>query len=81
MQNNCVGYYYHDSMARGRDLIYFIRYTATPNRSYITNRYNVYDEQTVESRIKNNDNNNDSKARELIKRIDEKIRELLSAEQ
>ena len=81
MQNNCVGYYYHDNMARGRDLIYFIRYTATPNRSYITNRFNVYDRQTVESRTKNNDNNNDRNARELIRRIDEKIRELLSAEQ
>ena len=81
MQNNCVGSYYHNNMAMGRDLIYFIRHTATPRRSYITNRYNVHDRQTVESRIKNNDNNNDSKARELIKRIDEKIRELLSAEQ
>lgn len=81
MQNNCVGSYYHDSMARGRDLIYFIRYTATPNKSYITNRFNIYDRQTVESRTKNNDYNNDSKARELIRRIDEKIRELLSAEQ
>lgn len=81
MQNNCVGSYYHDSMARGRDLIYFIRHTATPNRSYITNRYNIWDRQTVESRTKNNDCNNDSKARELIRRIDEKIRELLSAEQ
>lgn len=81
MQNNCVGSYYHDSMARGRDLIYFIRHTATPNRSYITNRYSIWDRQTVESRTKNNDCNNDSKARELIRRIDEKIRELLSAEQ
>ena len=80
MQNNCVGYYYHNNMAMGRDLIYFIRHTATPRRSYITNRYNVHDRQTVESRIKNNENNNDSKARELIKRIDEKIRELFSAE-
>lgn len=81
MQNNCVGSYYHDSMARGRDLIYFIRHTATPRRSYITNRFNIFGRQTVESRTKNNDSNNDSKARELIRRIDEKIRELLSAEQ
>ena len=81
MQNNCVGSYYHDSMARGKDLIYFIRHTATPNRSYITNRYNIWNRQTIESRTKNNDSNNDSRARELIRRIDEKIRELLSAEQ
>lgn len=81
MQNNCVGSYYHDSMARGRDYIYFIRHTATPRRSYITNRYNIFERRTVESRTKNNDSNNDSRARELITRIDEKIRELLSAEQ
>lgn len=77
MQNNCVGSYYHDNMARGRDLIYFIRQRATPNRSYITNRFNVYDGSTVESRKKNNDCNDDRNARELIKRIDEMIKELL----
>lgn len=77
MQNNCVGYYYHDSMSNGVDYIYFIRHTATPNHSYITNRFNIYHGLTVESRTKNNDRNEDSKARELITIIDEKIRELL----
>lgn len=77
MQNNCVGHFYHDSMARGKDYIYFIRKANNPNHSYITNRFNTYEKCTVESRMKNNDNNNDRNARDLIKRIDEKIRELL----
>lgn len=80
MQNNCVGSYYHDNMARGRDLIYFIRLAATPNRSYITNRFNVYDGMTIESRKKNNDCNDDREARELIKSIDEMIKTLLREE-
>ena len=68
MQNNCVGSYYHDSMARGENFIYFIRKRSMPNRSYITNRFNVkYDHYTVETRMVNNNDNNDREARELIK--------------
>lgn len=60
MQNNCVGYYYDDSIIEGRNLIYFIRKTDTPNKSYITCRYNLRDEDTVEYRkVNNNDVDND----------------------
>lgn len=60
MQNNCVGYYYDDSIIEGRNLIYFIRKTDTPNKSYITCRYNLIDKDTVEYRkVNNNDVDND----------------------
>ncbi len=81
MQNNCVGSYYHDSIAAGDNLIYFIRKKGSPNRSYITNRYNICCRRTVETRMINNRDNNDSKAIKLIQIIDEKITELLKAKE
>ena len=80
MQNNCVGYFYHDSIASHRDIVYFIRKVENPNHSYITNRYNIRDKKTVETRTGNNGNNNDKSALELIKAIDNRIRELLEKE-
>lgn len=79
MQNNCVGSYYHDSIAAGDNLIYFIRKKASPNHSYITNRYSTCCDRTVETRMINNRDNNDSKALALIEIIDKKITELLKA--
>lgn len=76
-QHNCVGYYYHDSIANGFNLIYFIRITKNPNESYLTNRYNLVCEKTVETRGYCNHTVNDRKAYELIDKIDEKIKELL----
>lgn len=76
-QNNCVGYFYHESMADHRQIIYFIRKKSTPTKSYITNRYQVTWKQTVETRIVNNGNNNDKLALELIAEIDKKITEIL----
>jgi hypothetical protein len=81
MQNNCVGYFYHDSIARRHNLVYFIRKATNPNHSYITNRYDISYKRTVESRKVNNDNNNDKSALELIKTIDSRIRELLEKEE
>ena len=81
MQNNCVGSYYHDSIARGDNLIYFIRRKETPNRSYITNRFNIGCQRTVESRKINNGDNNDKKALMLIEEIDKKIKELLASKE
>lgn len=78
MQHNCVGHFYHSSIAEGENLIYFIRKKSTPNRSYITNRYNVRNERTVETRMFANAYNEDEEARELIKEIDKKITSLLS---
>jgi hypothetical protein len=81
MQNNCVGYFYHDSIARHDNLVYFIRKTTNPNHSYITNRYNTCSKRTVETRKVNNSDNNDKSALELIKAIDNRIRELLEKEE
>lgn len=55
-QNNCVGYYYNESIKKGENLIYFIRKIASPDKSFITCRYNVSHEATVETRYKNNVN-------------------------
>lgn len=76
-QNNCVGSYYHKSIAEGRNLIYFIRKTNSPDKSYITNRFNIHDKKTTETRMKNNVTNEDQDALCLICRIDEMIRELI----
>ena len=76
-QNNCVGHYYHKSIAEGRNLIYFIRKTNSPNKSYITNRFNIECQKTTETKMKNNATNDDQDARRFICRIDEMIRELI----
>lgn len=76
-QNNCVGYYYHDSIAAHNNFIYFIRRTSNPNKSYITNRFNLRYNETVESRICNNDDVEDKLAMELIREIDRKINEII----
>lgn len=81
MQNNCVGSYYHDSIAAGDNLIYFIRKKSSPNHSYITNRYSTCCGKTVETRMINNRDNNDKKALDLIEIIDKKITELLKAKE
>jgi hypothetical protein len=81
MQNNCVGYFYHDSIARHDNLVYFIRMATNPNHSYITNRYNISHKRTIETRKVNNGDNNDKSALELIKAIDNRIRELLEKEE
>lgn len=78
MQHNCVGHFYHGSIVEGENLIYFIRKKSTPNHSYITNRYNIRSERTVETRMFANAYNEDEEARELIKEIDKKITSLLS---
>lgn len=78
MQHNCVGHFYHNSIAAGKNLVYFIRKKSTPNRSYITNRYNVESKETVETRMFANAYNDDEKAKALIKEIDKMITSLLS---
>ena len=81
MQNNCVGYYYHDSIRKGTNLIYFIRKAKNPEHSYITCRFNVSDGQTVEARIVNNNDVTSKTAQNFIKEIDKKIREILEIEE
>lgn len=73
MQNNCVGSYYHDTIAKHQNLIYFIRKTSNPNKSYITCRYNLYCRRTAEFRTVNNNNVEDKNAIELIDKLDKFI--------
>ena len=81
MQNNCVGYYYHNSIREGINLIYFIRKTKNPEHSYITCRFKVSDGKTVEARIVNNNGVDSKTAQNLIKEIDKRIREILEIEE
>jgi hypothetical protein len=78
MQHNCVGHFYHGSIANGENLVYFIRKKSTPNHSYITNRYMIVRHETVETRKFANAYNDDEEARALIKEIDKMITSLLS---
>lgn len=76
-QNNCIGNYYHDDMARNTQIIYFIRRKSNPNKSYLTNRYAVYSRETVETRKINNTVNMDIASRNLIIEIDKMITDIL----
>lgn len=74
-QHNCVGYHYHDAMAIGDALIYFLRYADTPDKSYVTCRYSPYNKRTVEHRLAyNNWYTNDP----LFEKIDAMIQSVLS---
>ena len=77
MQNNCVSYYYHDDMAEHEQIIYFIRKKDKPNKSYITNRFDVSEGYTEESRAVNNRDYTDPDVTDLIKEINKMIREKL----
>ena len=75
-QNNCVGYYYNNSIKHGENLIYFMRKISNPIKSVVTCRYNIEDSRTVEHRIVNNSWTNDEQE-EIISKIDEIIRKNL----
>lgn len=77
MQRNCIGHYYHQSIAHGRNIVYFIRKAETPDKSYITNRFNVADRKTVESLAYCNNDYDDKDVTNLIKEIDKMIRTLI----
>ena len=53
-QNNCVGYYYNDSIENGDNCIFFLRKKDKPEKSYITCRYCVDTKEIEEARYKNN---------------------------
>lgn len=55
-QNNCVGYYYNNSIKNGNNCIFFLRKKDKPEKSYITCRYSVDNKEVVEARYKNNRN-------------------------
>lgn len=78
-QNNCVGHYYHDNIAEGKDLVYFIRRANAPKKSYVTCRYNTQKNYTVEHRFKNN--HYEDELGDFRKEIDRFIRQLLGVEE
>ena len=73
-QNNCVGYYYDESISRGENLIYFLRHKNNPKKSYITCRFNLISRNTAEYRRKNNESVYLKKDLEVIKKIDDLIK-------
>ena len=75
-QNNCVGYYYNNSIKRGENLIYFMRKISNPTKSVVTCRYNIEDSRTVEHKTFNN-SWTDNEQEEIISKIDEIIRKNL----
>ena len=77
-QNNCVGYYYDDSIIKGENLIYFLRKKNKPNKSYITCRYNIPAEKTTEHRRKNNIDVYNETELGILKKIDKIIKEKLN---
>lgn len=76
-QNNCVGYYYNDSIMKGENLIYFLRKKDKPNKSFVTARYNISLNQTVEKRLVNNRGISDETILTIIEKIDSFIQEKL----
>lgn len=79
-QNNCVNYYYNKSIREGKNYIYFLRKKVNPNKSYMTCRFNVKNKATIEYFYKNNSRVNNKEEIEILKQIDEKIRQILSIE-
>lgn len=77
-QNNCVGYYYNDSIMQSENYIYFLRKKINPDESYMTCRFNVNSKATIERYYKNNEYVDNKKELEILKQIDEKIRQILS---
>lgn len=71
-QNNCVGYYYDESILDGRNYIYFVRKIGSPDKSYLTCRFNKEQGATVEARYRNNVSISSVDA-PMIKAIDEII--------
>lgn len=77
-QHNCVGHYYHDSIAEGKNIVYFIRKADSPEKSFTTCRYNVQSKQTVEHRLINNVWQDDEIVFNFIQEIDKMINTLLN---
>ena len=75
-QNNCVGYYYNDSIERGDNCIFFLRKKDKPEKSYITCRYCVNNKEVEEARYKNN-RDIDSADEKIVYRIDNFINDNL----
>ena len=78
-QNNCVGHFYHDSIADHKNFVYFVRKANNPEHSYMTCRFNFedYNMRTSEYRYVNN---RQAERIELLNQIDEMIKQILREE-
>lgn len=75
-QNNCVGYYYNNSIKNGNNCIFFLRKKNKPEKSYITCRYCVDNKKVEEARYKNN-RNIDSADEKIVYNINDFINDNL----
>ncbi len=75
-QNNCIGYYYNDSIRDGDECIFFLRKKDKPEKSYITCRYCVVTKEVEEARYKNN-RDVDSADEEIVYHINDFINDNL----
>lgn len=78
-QHNCVGYYYHDSIAQGKYFIYFLRRANKLSKSYITCRVDRGNNKTVEHRFAYNVRAEDNVA--PFKDIDKAIQEIMNKQE
>ncbi len=74
-QHNCVGYFYHNRIAKGTDLIYFLRKADAPKVSWVTCRFSTLFKETVEHRLRFNE---PFAANSLFEKIDGMINNLLN---
>lgn len=77
-QNNCVGYYYHDSIMDGENAVYFIRKKSSPEKSNTTCRFRFAMCRTVEYRVVNNGEVKNAEILDLISRVDNFLSGLFS---
>lgn len=75
MQYNCVGYYYDDSIVRGENYIFFLRKKESPNKSYITCRFNKAANEVVEYRAKSNNTVRDTDALQFLHEVESIIQQ------
>lgn len=75
-QNNCVGYFYNDSIKDGDNCIFFLRKKDKPEKSYITCRYRIDSKEVEEARYKNNREINSTDV-EIVDRINDFINDNL----
>lgn len=76
-QHNCVGRLYPDRVQAGTSYIYFIRSLDNMKKSYITCEYRPSCDKTVQALASCNHGFSDTDAMQLIKMVDEVLKEVL----
>lgn len=76
-QNNCVGYYYCEDIAKNYSLIYFIRRKDDKSKGVYTCRYDMFINESVEYRGFNNSEIIDEEVLSFLDKIDYRLRSIL----